>query len=79
MRKYFVNGLDAQSINVCPHDVHGLNELIVTSPKRLSINVHPRDVREFVDATLESDEPGMNGLGPELALNGLNGLNVIGP
>ena len=41
----FVNGLDVQSIIVFPCDVCGLRKLLVTSLKRLSINVRPRDVR----------------------------------
>ena len=73
-----VNGLDVLSINICPREVHILHEFSVTVPKRLSVNVHPRDVIESVDIRSESGIPGMNGLGPESSLNVLNGLNGLG-
>ena len=41
----FVNGLDVQSINVCPRDIRGLQKLFVTGLKMLSLDVRPRDVR----------------------------------
>ena len=44
----------------------------------LSLNFHPRDVRESTDVTSEIGIPGLNDIGPELDLNGLNGLNGLG-
>ena len=45
----------------------------------LSVNVPTHDIRESVDITPESDLPGLNGLGIELALNGLKGINGLVP
>ena len=55
--------------------MHGFS---VTGLKRMSISVHPRAVRKFVDVTSESGLPGLNGLGTESALDGLNGINGLG-
>ena len=71
--------MDVLSINVHPRDIRGLHELSVTSLKRMSIKVHPCDVRDYLDIISEHGIPGMNGLGPELAPNGLDGLNGLGP
>ena len=71
----YVNGMDVLSININTCDVRRVHEFSVIGMKRLSIIVHPCDVREYVDVISESGIPGMNGLGPELALNGLNDLN----
>ena len=48
---------------------------------KLSISVCPRDVKEYGYVTSKSglrDMSGMNGIGPESALNGLNILNFLG-
>ena len=75
---HFINGLDLQYINVCPCVVCGLYELFVTGLKRLPVNGFPHDVRKSVDATPDSDLTGMNGIGTEYSLNGLNELNGLG-
>ena len=46
--------------------------------EKLSLNVHPRDVRESVDVTPESDLPPLSALGPELSLNGINDQMYFG-
>ena len=46
--------------------------------EKLSLNVHPHDVRESVDVTPESDLPPLNDLGPELSLNGINDQMYFG-
>ena len=71
--------MDVPSINVFPCDIHVLHEFSFTDLKILSINVCPCDVRDSMFITSDSVIPGMNGLVPESALNGLNSLNVIGP
>ena len=63
---------------MCTHDVRGLYKFSITGLKRLSINVHPRDVREPVELMSDNGIPGMNGLGPESDLNVLNSLNGLG-
>ena len=73
-----VNGLDVQSINIHPCDVHGLHVLFVTSMKRMPISVCPIYVRKPADVNPESDITSLNVLGPESALNDLNFRNVLG-
>ena len=74
----FINGIYLQSINVLPREVCGLNEFFATGLKRLPVNVFPLDVKEYVDVTPESDLPGMNGIGTESFLNGINELHGLG-
>ena len=65
--------LNELSFNVSFCNIHVMIEL--------SINVFPRDVRESRDVTSESEIHGLNILnviGQKLALNGLNGLDVLG-
>ena len=73
-----VKGLDVKSINVSPRGVCGVHKFFVTGMKRLSVNVCPRDIRESVGVTPDSDLPGVNGIGQELYLKGMNDLNGIG-
>ena len=58
-----VNSLNVLSIKIRPHDVCGLHTFSVTDLKILSINDHPRYVREYMDVVSESGLTGMNGLG----------------
>ena len=71
-------GLYVISINYHPHGVQGMHKFSATGLKRLSINVRPCDVQEPVEILLYSDIPGLNGLGMELYLNGLNRINCLG-
>ena len=73
----YLNCLDVLPINIFPYDVRSLHELSVTVLKRLPVNVCCSEVKESVDVTSESDRPGMNGLGLELTLNCLNGINGL--
>ena len=45
--------------------------------KRLTTNVRPSDVREYLDVMSEIDLRIMNRLGPEYTLNVMNGLNGL--
>ena len=74
-----INGLDILFINFFPHEVNGLHEFSITGLKILPINVCHHDVRECVELMSESGLPGLNGLWLEYYLNGMNGLNVLGP
>ena len=65
-------GLYVLFINFHPHGVQGLHEFSATGLKRLSIKIRPCDVQDYVDILLDSNIPGLNGLGMELYLNGLN-------
>ena len=65
-----INGLDVLSINVFPCDAFGMHELSVNDMKVLF---------ESLDVTSYSDISGLNRLGLESILNGLNSLNGIGP
>ena len=71
-------GLYVLFINFHPHGVQVLHEFSATGLKRLSIKIRPCDVQESVDILLDSNIPGLNGLGMELYLNGLNGINCLG-
>ena len=75
--EYFVNGVYWLSINVRPCDVIGLQEFSTTSMKGLSINVFSRNLRDSVGVTSESGITGMNELGMEMSLNGMNVLNGL--
>ena len=69
--------MDVLSINISPFNVHGLHESSVTGLKILSVNICPWDFIESVDGMPESVLPGLNLLGKESVMNGLNGLNVL--
>ena len=75
--EYFVNGVYLLSINVRFRDVIGLQEFSTTSMKGLSINVFSRNLRDSVGVTSESGITGMNELGTEVSLNGMNVLNGL--
>ena len=73
----YENGLDVLYIKVLPHDVRGMHKFSVSALKILPVNVCSSDVIDSVDVTSESNIPGLNVIGPELTLNGVNGLNAI--
>ena len=74
----YANGTDVLPTNVNPCGVHSLHEFSVTGLKIMSVNFCPRDVKESTDVTSESGIPGINGIGQESYLNGMNDLNVLG-
>ena len=66
-----VNGLNELFFKFLPHNVYGLNKIY--------INLLPLNERDSRRVTSESGIHGMNGLGPESALNVLNDINGLGP
>ena len=64
-----VNGLNELFFKFLPHNVYGLNKIY--------INLLPLNERDSRRVTSESGIHGMNGLGPESALNVLNWMHLF--
>ena len=89
-----LHGLNEISVNAFPRDVHGMNKLSWNGLNELSANVRPRGIHGLIelsvrfrphyaqesrDVASESGIHGINIIGWESSLNGMNFLNELFP